>query len=271
MNIQTPTPDFGAIKQKQQIAWGTGDYAVVGNTVQIVGETLCEAIDLRAGTTVLDVAAGNGNATLAAARRFCDVTSTDYVKSLLDRGQERAVAEGVSVRFQEADAEALPFGSETFDVVLSTFGAMFAPDQAAVASELARVTRPGGVIGMANWTASGFVGQMFKTLGQHIQPAPGMSPPTNWGDKNALTTLFGEQVDSIAIKHRTFAFRYRSFDHFIDTFRTFYGPMNKAFLALGDQGAAFEDDLRALADHFNIAGNDSFVVPSEYAEVIIRK
>ena len=271
MNIQTPKPDFAAIKQKQQVAWGAGDYTVVGNTVQIVGETLCEAIDLKAGSTVLDVAAGNGNATLAAARRFCDVTSTDYVKSLLDRGQERAAAEGATVCFQEADAEALPFGNETFDVVLSTFGAMFAPDQATVASELARVTRRGGAIGMANWTASGFVGQMFKTLGQYIPPAPGMSSPTNWGDKTALETLFGEQVESITVDHKTFAFRYRSFDHFIDTFRTYYGPMNKAFVALGDKGAAFEDDLRAVADHFNIAGNDSFVVPSEYAEVIARK
>lgn len=271
MNIHTQTSDFNAIKQKQQAAWSSGDYAVVGNTVQIVGETLCEAIDLRAGSIVLDVAAGNGNATLAAARRFCDVTSTDYVKSLLDRGQERAAAEGVTVRFQEADAEALPFGSETFDVVLSTFGAMFAPDQAAVASELARVTRPGGVIGMANWTANGFVGQMFKTLGQYIPPASGMSPPTHWGDADALAALFGSTVESISLNHKAFSFRYRSFDHFMDTFRTYYGPMNKAFEALGDKGAALEDDLRELAERFNVAGPDSFVVPSEYTEVIIRK
>lgn len=271
MNIQSPTPDFAAIKQKQQIAWGSGNYTVVGNTVQIVGETLCEAIDLRAGSTVLDVAAGNGNATLAAARRFCDVTSTDYVKSLLDCGQSRAAAEGVTVRFEEADAEALPFGNTSFDVVLSTFGAMFAPDQSAVAQELARVTRPGGVIGMANWTARGFVGQMFKTLGQHLPLAPGMLPPTNWGDPDALAELFGDTVQSISVTHKTFAFRYTSFDHFMETFRTYYGPMHKAFMALGDKGAALEDDLRTLAKRFNVAGPDSFVVPSEYAEVIIRK
>lgn len=271
MNMHTQTPDFTAVKHKQQVAWGSGDYAVIGNTVQIVGETLCEAIDLRAGTTVLDVAAGNGNATLAAARRFCDVTSTDYVKSLLDRGQSRAAAEGVSVRFQEADAEALPFGNETFDAVLSTFGVMFAPDQPAVAQELSRVTRTGGVIGMANWTATGFVGQMFKTLGQHIPPAPGMLPPTNWGDAEVLASLFDGAVQTIAVNHKTFSFRYRSFDHFIDTFRSYYGPMHKAFIALGDKGAALEDDLRDLAGRFNVAGSDSFVVPSEYAEVIIRK
>jgi ubiquinone/menaquinone biosynthesis C-methylase UbiE len=220
---------------------------------------------------VLDVAAGNGNATLAAARRFCDVTSTDYVKSLLDRGQLRAAAEGVTVRFQEADAEALPFGNETFDTVLSTFGVMFAPDQYAAAKELARVTSSGGVIGMASWTAAGFVGQMFKTLGKHLPPPSGMLPPTNWSNKDALEVMFADSVGSISVTHKIFTFRYRSFDHFIDTFRNYYGPMHKAFLALGDKGAAFEDELRELAESFNVGGPDSFVVPSEYAEVIIRK
>lgn len=271
MNIQKQETDFSGIKQMQQIAWGSGDYAVIGNTVQIVGETLCEAIDLRAGSTVLDVAAGSGNATLAAARRFCNVTSTDYVPSLLDRGRQRAEAEGVLVSFQEADAEALPFGNETFDAVLSTFGVMFAPDQPTVAQELTRVTKIGGVIGMANWTATGFVGQMFKTLGQHLPPASGTLPPTNWGDKDTLAEMFGNSVESITVNHRTFRFRYRSFDHFVDTFRTFYGPMHKAFLVLGDKSVALEDDLRALAESFNVAGPESFVVPSEYAEVIIRK
>lgn len=271
MNIQTQISNFAAIKEKQQIAWGSVDYAVVGNTVQIVGEELCEAIDLRAGTTVLDVAAGNGNVTLAAARRFCDVTSTDYVRSFLDRGQLRAAAEGVAVRFQEADAEALPFGNETFDAVLSTFGVMFTPDQHAAAQELARVTRSGGVIGMANWTATGFVGQMFKTLGKHMPPVPGMKPPTNWGNIDEVTAMFGDSVRSISLTPKTFNFRYSSFDHFIDIFRTYYGPMHKAFIALGDKAAALENDLRELSGNFNVAGHDSFVVPSEYAEVIIRK
>jgi len=271
MNMQIQTPDFAAVKTKQQAAWASGDYAVVGTTIQIVGETLCEAINLRAGTTVLDVAAGNGNATLAAARRYCDVTSTDYVQSLLDRGQLRAAAEGLPVRFQTADAEALPFADNKFDVVLSTFGVMFTPDQFTAASELARVVRKGGTIALANWTAGSFIGQVFKTLGKHIPPAPGMRSPAMWGDADALAEMFGDKVTSIDVTLKTFTFRYASFDHFIDVFRTYYGPLHKAFIALGDKGQALEDDLRALATQFNTDGPDGFVVPSEYAEVVICK
>ena len=271
MNTLTATPDLSAIKAKQQIAWASGDYAVVGTTLQIVGENLCEAINLRSGTTVLDVAAGNGNATLAAARRFCDVTSTDYVEGLLKRGQLGAAAEGLTIRFQQADAEALPFAVETYDVVMSTFGVMFTPDQGQAAAELARVTRKGGTIAMANWTAEGFIGQVFKTLGRHIPPAPGVQSPARWGDAAALREMFASKASSIETKTRHFNFRYQSFDHFIDVFRTYYGPLHKAFIALGDSGKALEDDLRTLAAEFNIDGPDGFVVPSEYVEVIITK
>ena len=177
------TVDLGAVKTRQQAAWSTGDYAVVGTTLQIVGESLCEALDLRAGARVLDVAAGNGNATLAAARRWCDVTSTDYVPSLLEAGRRRAEAEGHLVTFREADAESLPFDDGAFDVVLSTFGVMFTPDQEQAARELARVCRPGGRIGLANWTPDGFVGQLFKLIGRYVPPPAGLSSPVAVGDR----------------------------------------------------------------------------------------
>ncbi len=194
--IAAPSPvvDLAAVKARQQAAWSTGNYAVVGTTLQIVGENLCEALDLRAGARVLDVAAGNGNATLAAARRWCDVTSTDYVSSLLESGRARAEAEGHAIHFQEADAENLPFADASFDVVLSTFGVMFTPNQDKAASELARVCKPGGKIGLANWTPESFIGQVFKTIGKYIAPPAGVKSPALWGTKARLEELFGKIV-----------------------------------------------------------------------------
>src|SRR4249919_4246713 len=190
--ITRPIVDLNIVKGRQQAAWSSGDYAIVGTTLQIVGETLCEAVDLRSNQRVLDVAAGNGNATLAAARRFAEVVSTDYVGSLLVRGRERAAADRLPVTFQEADAEALPFANDSFDVVLSTFGVMFTPNQQQAANELARVCRRKGKIGLANWTPEGFVGQLFKTIGKYVPPAPGMRSPALWGTKARLEELFGE-------------------------------------------------------------------------------
>ena len=227
-----PVTDFAALKVRQQAAWSTGNYAVVGTTLQIVGEDLCEALDVRAGSRVLDVAAGNGNATLAAARRWCEVTSTDYVASLLDAGRARAQAEGLAVQFQQADAEALPFADASFDVVMSTFGVMFTPDQEKAAAELLRVCKPGGKIGLANWTPESFIGQLFKTIGQYIPPPAGVKPPALWGTQARIEALFGSSARKIVARSRDFTFRYRSPAHFIDVFRTFYGPMNKAFAAL---------------------------------------
>jgi SAM-dependent methyltransferase len=264
-------PDLAALKARQQGAWASGDYAVVGTTLQIVGETLCESADLRAGELVLDVAAGNGNATLAAARRWCEVTSTDYVPALLERGKARAEAEGLLVSFQTADAEALPFGNEAFDAVLSTFGVMFTPDQEKAASELLRVCRKGGRIGLANWTPEGFIGQLFKTIGQHIPPMPGVKSPALWGTRARLEELFG-QGGSVAAESRTFVFRYRSAEHWLEVFRTWYGPVHKAFAALPDDGkAALERDLRALIDRYNLARDGTMVVPSAYLEVIVTR
>jgi SAM-dependent methyltransferase len=263
--------DLSAVKGKQQAAWASGDYAVIGTTLQIVGESLCEALDLRAGQRVLDVAAGNGNATLAAARRWCDVVSTDYVGALLDRAKARASAEGLAVQFEQADAENLQFGDSAFDVVLSTFGVMFTPNQEKAASELARVCKPGGKIGLANWTPASFVGEMFKVIGRYIPPAPGVKPPSLWGTEERLRELFGSRIATLQAPRRNFIFRYRSPKHWLDTFRTYYGPMHKAFGAL-DAGKqeSLAEDLLGLAQRFNTATDGVMTVPGEYLEVVIK-
>jgi ubiquinone/menaquinone biosynthesis C-methylase UbiE len=266
-----PAVDLAAVKGRQQAAWSTGDYAVVGTTLQIVGETLCEAVDLRSNQRVLDVAAGNGNATLAAARRFADVVSTDYVGALLERGRQRAEAERLPVTFQEADAEALPFPDASFDVVLSTFGVMFTPNQALAAQELLRVCRAGGKIGLANWTPQSFIGEVFKTLGKYVPPAPGVKSPALWGDERHLAGLFGPKA-AITATARSFAFRYKSPEHWIDIFRTYYGPVVKAFAALGaDARTALEADLKALIDRFNLAKDGTLVIAGDYLEAVVTK
>jgi len=270
--MNAPTTDLAALKARQQTAWASGDYAVIGTTLQIVGEQLAEACDLRCDERVLDVAAGNGNATLAAARRGGQVTSTDYVPALLERAAERARANRLEVKFQTADVEALPFEDASFDVVLSTFGVMFAPDHAKAAANMARVCRPGGRIGLANWTPEGFIGRLFKVLGRHVPPPPGVQPPSLWGVKSHLEALFGEQASAIAAAPRTFNFRYRSAAHFIEVFRLWYGPIHKAFAALPpDKAADLDRDLTELLDSLNRAGPNSLVVPSEYLEVVITR
>ncbi|KJK15592.1 SAM-dependent methlyltransferase [Burkholderiaceae bacterium 16] len=272
--LSNPAPviDLAAVKTRQQAAWSAGNYAVVGTTLQIVGENLCEALDLRSGARVLDVAAGNGNATLAAARRWCEVTSTDYVPALLEAGRVRAQAEGHTIKFQEADAENLPFPDASFDVVMSTFGVMFTPNQEQAASELARVCKPRGRIGLANWTPESFIGQVFKTIGKYIPPAPGVKSPALWGTAAALDTLFGDTARAIHTATREFTFRYHSPAHFLEIFRTYYGPMNKAFGALdAERQAAFEQDLLALIGSRNRSGDGTLVLPSEYLEVVIER
>ena len=272
LSTSSPAVDLAALKTRQQAAWSTGNYAVVGTTLQIVGETLCEALDLRSGARVLDVAAGNGNATLAAARRWCDVTSTDYVTSLLESGRLRAQAEGHAIQFQEADAERLPFPDTSFDVVMSTFGVMFAPDQDKAASELARVCKPGGKIGLANWTPESFIGQLFKTIGKYIPPAPGIKSPALWGTTVRLEELFGKTAKEIRATSREFIFRYRSPAHWIEVFRTYYGPLNKTYGALNtEKQAAFTEELLALMKRGNRSGDGTLVLPSEYLEVVIER
>ena len=273
MNIQTavPTPDLAAVKAKQQATWASGDYAIIGTTLQIVGETLCEAVDLRSGQRVLDVAAGNGNATLAAARRFADVVSSDYVGTLLQRGRERAEAERLPVEFREADAENLPFPDASFDVVLSTFGVMFTANHPRAASELLRVCRPGGKIGLANWTPEGFIGNLLKTVVKFVPPPPGVKSPVMWGKKDYLEEIFGREV-TIAAQSRQYTFRYKSPEHFLDIFRTYYGPTHKAFAAI--DAAAQEQlaaNLIALMNDFNAAKDGTLVIPSEYLEIVITR
>ena len=260
--------DFNALKTRQQAAWASGDYAVIGTTLQLVGELLAEACDLRCDDQVLDVAAGNGNATLAAARRGCRVTSTDYVAGLLEHGAERARAEGLQVSFQVADAEALPFADASFDKVLSTFGVMFAPDHARAAAEMVRVCKPGGRIGLANWTPDSLVGRMFKVLGRQLPPPAGVQSPSLWGVEAHLQSLFGDSAASLQITPRVFNFRYRSAAHFIDVFRQWYGPVHKAFAALpAEQAQVLVHDLTELLEEMNMAGTGSLVVPSAYLEV----
>jgi len=268
-----PQPDLAAVKAKQQAAWSAGDYAVIGTTLQIVGESLCEAVDLRAGSRVLDVAAGNGNASLAAARRWADVVASDYVPALLGRARERAAADHLKIEFREADAENLPFPDASFDVVLSSFGVMFTPNQERAAAELVRVCRPGGKIGLANWTPDGFVGQLFRIIGKYVPPAPGLPPPSLWGTPDRLEELFGG-TGTVHATVRHFPFRYRSPLHFLEFFRTYYGPMNKAFAALdGDpqRQAAFTRDLLDLIEGGNRAGAGALVLPGEYLEVVIER
>ncbi len=266
--------DLAAVKQKQQAAWSSGDYSIIGVTLQIVGENLCEAADVLWGEHVLDVAAGNGNATLAAARRGARVVSTDYVPQLLERGRARAHAEGLQIEFQVADAEDLPFADGSFDLALSTFGVMFTPNQEQSAAELLRVCRSGGRIALANWTPDGFIGQLFKTIGRHVPPAPGVKSPALWGTEARLGELFGKGASAIECKKRQFNFRYQSPDQWLEVFRTWYGPVHKAFAALGEKtekSAALEKDLLELMRSFNRPGGNTLVIPGDYLEVVIRR
>ena len=264
--------ELDAIKERQRAAWASGDYGLIGTRLQIVGESLCETADLRAGWSVLDVAAGNGNSALAAARRWCDVTASDYTPALLQDARRRAAAERLPIRFQEADAEALPFGDGAFDAVLSSFGVMFTPDHARAAGELLRVCRSGGRIGLANWTPRGFIGRLFAVVGRHLPPPPALTPPSRWGQHEYLEQLFGARASDIRTVARDFVFRYRSPEHWIDVFRTWYGPVHKAFAALpAETQRTLERDLTDLIGEFNRSGDATMVVPSEYVEVVIVK
>jgi ubiquinone/menaquinone biosynthesis C-methylase UbiE len=265
-----PAPDLEAVKARQQAAWSSGDYAEIGTRLQIVGESLCEAVDLRAGSRVLDVAAGNGNASLAAARRYCHVTASDYVPALLERARERSRADRLEIEFREADAEKLPFPDASFDVVVSTFGVMFTPNQERAAAELVRVCRPGGKIGLANWTPESFIGQLFKTLGKHLPPPAGVKSPALWGTEVRLAELFAGAVESIDAQRRDYVFRYRSPAHWLEVFRTWYGPVHKAFGALdAEKQKALAGDIEALLARLNRAKDGTLVLPSESLEVVV--
>lgn len=271
-SIESTQDRLAAIKTRQQAMWASGDYAAIGATLQIVGETLNEAADVRAVHKVLDVAAGNGNATLAAARRFASVTSTDYVPELLERGRRRADSEGfANISFEVADVEALPYPDASFDVVLSTFGVMFAPDHRKSAAELMRVCKPAGRIGLASWTPDGFVGQLLRTVSRYVPPPPGVQSPALWGTEAHIAELF---PTATMIQHttRAFAFRYRSPEHWVDVFRRFYGPVHRAFSALdADRQKALECDLLTLLRSLDRGDGEGLVIPSEYLETVITR
>src|SRR6185436_4343461 len=267
-----PAPDYETIKRRQQATWATGDFGRIGVQLQIVGESLCEAVDLHSTDRVLDVAAGNGNASLAAARRYADVTSTDYVPDLLEQGQRRAAAEGLPLRMQIADAENLPFADGEFDVVLSTYGVMFAPNQARAAAEMLRVVRPGGRIGLANWTPDGMIGELFKLIGRFVPPPAGLKSPAAWGTETRLVELFGPSAADIKTQRKPYVFRYRSAEHWIEVFRTYYGPVNKAFAALEPaKQQELHDAIAALLARFDRGRGGALVAPSDYLEVVITK
>ena len=264
--------DLDALKTRQRAMWASGDFGIIGTTLQITGEMLCEAVDLRAGSRVLDVAAGNGNCSLAAARRWCDVVSTDYVPALLSDGRRRAEADRLDITFQEADAEQLPFADASFDVVLSSFGVMFAPNHSRAALEMLRVCKPGGRIGLANWTPSGFIGQLLRVVGRRVPPPPSVTPPTRWGSEDHLAALFQTHATNLRVTPREFVFRYKSPQHWLQVFRDFYGPTHKAFAALAsDAQQNLEDDILMLIGLCNRASDGTVVIPSEYVEVVIDR
>ena len=266
-------PDLEAIKSRQRGTWSSGDYGQIGVRLQIVGESICEAVDLLATEKVLDVAAGNGNASLAAARRFADVTSTDYVPALLEEGRRRAEADGLPITFEAADAENLPYWDESFDVALSTFGVMFTPNQERAAYELLRVVRPGGRIGLANWTPDGFVGRLFDVVSEFLPPPPpGFGSPMDWGTETRLVELFGPHASDIRTERKTYKFRFRSAEHWVEFFRTYYGPTLKAFAALDEAGQArLHAGLMGLLGKWAQGNGGALVVPSTYLEVVVRK
>jgi SAM-dependent methyltransferase len=270
--MKTQTPDLTAIKGRQQKAWSAGDYGKVGVTLSVIAELLAETVDLYPGQSVLDVACGNGNTSLAAARRFCDVVGIDYVPMLLDEGRQRAQAEGLMVDFREGDAENLPFPDGSFDVVLSSIGVIFAPDQEKAAAELMRVCKLGGKIGMANWVPDSYVGDLFKTMGKHVPPPPSLKPPFRWGTEEGLRELFGDGTGSLLTRRRTFVWRFPSARHHVDFMRGYYGPLQKAFEALDESGQkALEEDLISLVEHYNRSENGTAVWPADYLEVVVAR
>ena len=241
-------------------------------TLQLTVEELAEAMILQADASVLDVAAGNGNATLAFARRFCNVTSTDYVEALLEASSQRAKAEELFVTYKVADAENLPFADGAFDAVVSTFGVMFTPNQHQSAAEVQRVVIAGGKIGLANWTPESFIGQLFKTLGMHVPPPAGGSSPAMWCNREWVDETFGGRCDITSFTKKTFMLRYRSAGHFLEYFRTFYGPLQKAFEALDANGQdALQADILALIERFDVSTNGSLCIASEYAEIVATR
>jgi len=271
-NTTGMTPDYAEIKKKQKVTWASGDYSVVGSTLNIVGERLVETMNIGPGQLVLDVAAGNGNATLAAARRYADVISTDYVLELLEDGRARVMADRLMASFQQADAEDLPFPDDSFDAVVSTFGVMFTPNQDKAAAEMMRVCRPGGLVGMANWTPDSFIGALFRTIGKYAPPPAGVRAPAMWGTEEHVANLLSPEMAKLEATTCTFVFRYRSIAHWIEVFRDYYGPTHMVFQNLSkERQEELVADMTALAESFNEATDGAMAVPATYLEVVATK
>jgi ubiquinone/menaquinone biosynthesis C-methylase UbiE len=269
MTTRESPPSLTEIKARQQKTWSAGDFARIGNSLVIMGEMLCESADLRAGQKVLDVATGSGNTAISAARRNCEVTGMDYVPALVEYARKRSEVEHMEATFDVGDAEDLPYPDASFDAILSTVGVMFAPNQEKAANEMLRVCRPGGRIGLANWTPEGYVGAMFRTLGKHVPPPTGVKPPLLWGTEERLWELFGDGIIALDVKRRAFVFHYLSARHYIEHFREYFGPIRKAFESLDEAGKdALADDLEELLEEMNISGDGKLAVPSDYLEVV---
>ena len=271
MTLAATQPDLAAVKTKQQLTWSSGDFSVVASRIVLVSEQLAESADLRAGSQVLDVACGNGNATLAAARSGARVIGVDYVPALLEDGRARAVAEGLDVEFRLGDAEDLPIGNASVDAVLSVFGTMFAPDHQKTADEVIRVTRPGGTVALASWTPNGFLGQVFKVITSYVPGPAGVQSPMLWGTEQHLFDLFGQSIATITSVERDCVWRFRTAEEFVRFFRRWYGPMLKAFDALDDLGkTALAADLADLVGDFDRNGDGgSLAIPAAYLESVI--
>src|SRR5215210_336852 len=272
ISTQPQPPDLAEIKKRQQRAWASGDYTMFGAALLIISELLCEAVNLRPCEKVLDVATGSGNTALAAARRFCEVTGIDYVPALLERGRERAAAERLEVAFQEGDAEDIPFPDASFDVVLSTVGVMFAPDQSKAAGELLRVCRPGGRIGLASWTPDSFAAEMPRVFARYVPPPPGLESPSRWGKEEHVRELLGDGTGELGTTRRSFVFRYRSVGHYLRMLQTHLGPTRESFRSLdAEEKEGLTGDLTDLVNRFNRSGDETMVVPSDYLEVVAIK
>lgn len=266
----TITPDFSAITLRQQGVWASGDYAAVAARIPLISELLCDAADLSSVDRVLDVAGGSGNTALAAARCGSEVVSVDYVPSLLERARARSAAEGLSVKYVEADVQALPFADDSFDAVVSALGVMFAPDHRTAADEMLRVCRSGGTIALANWTPQGFIGGLLRTVGAHVPPPAGVSSPTLWGTEEHVRELMGGDVAEMSVRRREYTFRFDSPRHFTTFFRENYGPTRAAFRSLGADGerALAEDIDDLVRRHDRRNGVGPVAIPADYLEIV---